>query len=87
METRAAYAKSPDAGGKLLGRTGMLYTYVRGVLGVKMHWGDPNMDKTTIGSEIAKIFRSWKSAEMAELMVRILVGPEGGSGGSSRAKL
>ncbi|KAI5992013.1 L-Aspartase-like protein [Pisolithus orientalis] len=87
METRAGYAKSPDAGGKLLGRTGMLYTYVRGVLGVKMHWGDPTMDKTTIGSEIAKIFRAWKSAEIAELMVRILVGPEGGSGGSGRAKL
>ncbi|KIO03620.1 hypothetical protein M404DRAFT_145368 [Pisolithus tinctorius Marx 270] len=87
VETRAAYAKSPDAGGKLLGRTGMLYTYVRGVLGVKMHWGDPTVDKTTIGSEIAKIFRAWKSAEMAELMVRILVGSEGDLGGTSRAKL
>ncbi|KAI6145801.1 L-Aspartase-like protein [Pisolithus tinctorius] len=87
VETRAAYATSPDAGGKLLGRTGMLYTYVRGVLGVKIHWGDPTMDKTTIGSEIAKIFRSFKSAEMAELMVRILAGSEGDLGGTSRAKL
>ncbi|KAI6142961.1 L-Aspartase-like protein [Pisolithus tinctorius] len=87
VATRAAYAKSPDAGAKLLGRTGMLYTHVRGVLGVKLHWGDPAMDKTTIGSEIAKIFRSWKSPEMAELMVRILVGSDGDLGGITRTKL
>ncbi|KAI5992026.1 L-Aspartase-like protein [Pisolithus orientalis] len=87
VATRAAYAESPDAGAKLLGRTGMLYTHVRGVLGVKLRWGDPAMDKTTIGSEIAKIFRSWKSPEMAELMIRILVGSDGDSGGITRSKL
>ena len=78
VTTRETYVTgSPESAVTLLGRTGALYTYIRGELGVKLHWGDPSKDLTVIGTEIGKIFHAWKSPKIVEVLVGVLAGQEG----------
>ncbi|KDQ13647.1 hypothetical protein BOTBODRAFT_66601 [Botryobasidium botryosum FD-172 SS1] len=79
IEMREGYVPgSPESAVTILGRTGALYAYVRGELGVKLHWGTPEKDRTAIGTEIGKIFHAWKTPKMAEVLVGILEKHEGG---------
>jgi len=74
VETREAYGAESQSAAGLLGRTSALYTYVRGELGVKLHWGTPSKDHTAIGTEIGKIFHAWKTPKMAQVLLSILEG-------------
>ncbi|EGN93643.1 hypothetical protein SERLA73DRAFT_97584 [Serpula lacrymans var. lacrymans S7.3] len=67
---------SPDSAVKLLGRTSALYSFVRGELGVKVHYGNASKDSTAIGTEIGKVFHAWKTPRMAEVLVGILDGQD-----------
>ncbi|EGN97221.1 hypothetical protein SERLA73DRAFT_169632 [Serpula lacrymans var. lacrymans S7.3] len=65
---------SADSGLSLLGRTRMLYAFVRETLGVNLHWGHPSRDSTTIGTEVAKIYHAWDTPAFSQLLVDILEG-------------
>jgi phenylalanine ammonia-lyase len=73
-ETRETFVPgSAESGLKLLGGTQALYAYVRGELGVKIHWGQSGKDLNVIGTEIGKVYGAWASPKMPELLVSILV--------------
>jgi len=77
LQTRESYVPgSPDSAFKLLGRTSALYSFVRGELGVKVHYGNSSKDSTAIGTEIGKVFHAWKTPRMAEVLVSILTGQD-----------
>jgi phenylalanine ammonia-lyase len=73
IQTRDRYVPAVDSpGSNLLGRTKILYDFVRGDLGVMLHWGDPEKDKTEIGTEIAKIFRSFEDGSIAPVLLQVI---------------
>jgi phenylalanine ammonia-lyase len=73
ISTRDSYVPGPSApGASVLGRTSLLYIFVRGELGVRLHWGDPEKDKTEIGTEIGKIFRAFEGPRMAQVLLDVL---------------
>ncbi|KAJ4479208.1 L-Aspartase-like protein [Lentinula aciculospora] len=59
-------------GYELLGRTKALCKFVRGELRVQLHWGDPERDKTEIGTEIAKIFRAFENGSIAPILLKVV---------------
>ncbi|KAF4619934.1 hypothetical protein D9613_004661 [Agrocybe pediades] len=73
INVRDSYQPGPDSlAANLLGKTSALYKFVRGELGVLIHWGDPSKDKTEIGTEIGKIFRAFERSRMNEVLVDIV---------------
>jgi phenylalanine ammonia-lyase len=73
VSVRDAYVPGPVAPAVgLLGRTSALYVFVRGELGVGLHWGDPERDRTEIGTEIGKIFRAFDGRRMMEVLLVVL---------------
>jgi len=72
---RDSYQPGPESlAANLLGKTSTLYKFVRGELGVRIHWGDPTKDKTEIGTEIGKIFRAFQGPRMNEVLVEVVGG-------------
>jgi len=75
INVRDSYQPGPDSlAANLLGKTRALYKFVRGELGVLIHWGDPTKDKTEIGTEIGKIFRAFQGPRMNEVLVEVVGG-------------
>ncbi|KAJ3735185.1 L-Aspartase-like protein [Lentinula guzmanii] len=73
IHTKDTYIPSAESKGyELLGRTKALYRFVRGELGVQLHWGDPEKDKTEIGTEIAKIFRAFENGSIAPVLLDVV---------------
>ncbi|KAJ3812682.1 L-Aspartase-like protein [Lentinula aff. lateritia] len=71
--SRDTYVPSADSKGhELLGRTKALYKFVRGELGVQLHWGDPEKDKREIGTEISKIFRAFENGSIASILLNVV---------------
>ena len=70
-----SYRPGPDSlAAELLGKTSALYKFVRGELGVLIHWGDPEKDTTEIGTEIGKIFRAFDGPRMIDVLLEVLRG-------------
>ncbi|KAF8901160.1 L-Aspartase-like protein [Gymnopilus junonius] len=75
LAARDNYRPGPESlAANLLGRTNILYKFMRGELGVLIHWGDPTRDTTEIGTEIGKIFRAFESPRINEVLLEVLVG-------------
>lgn len=75
LNARDSYHPGPESlAANLLGRTSALYKFVRGELGVLVHWGDPSKDTTEIGTEIGKIFRAFETPRMNEVLLEVLAG-------------
>ncbi|KAJ3776707.1 L-Aspartase-like protein [Lentinula raphanica] len=73
VQARDTYVPSAESQGyELLGTTRALYKFVRGELGVQLHWGDSEKDKTKIGTEISKIFRAFESGSIAPVLMQVV---------------
>ncbi|KAJ4479186.1 aromatic amino acid lyase-domain-containing protein [Lentinula aciculospora] len=73
VHIRDTYVASADSKGyELLGRTKGLYKFVRGDLGVQLHYGDPQKDKVEIGTEVAKIFRSFENGSIGPVLLNVM---------------